>query len=226
MCKRLFCFWTGENKMPPNRIAALNTLSRSGLKVVFIEKYNLDKWILKEDKIHPAYYNLSAVHKADFLRVYFMHHYGGGYCDIKNINESWLDAYDDLYSGNKLVVGYPEIGWKGVAMVGGFEYIKLILNHKKLIGNGAYICKSNTNFTTEWYEKTRKFLDIFASQLQENPANDPEDYKGKINNGKVSKYPLKWSQLLGNIFHPLCYKYRKQIIRNLPPPDFISNYNK
>ena len=225
MTKRLFCFWTGDNKMPPNRVAALNTLSKTGLEIVFITKDNIDEWIIKEYKLHHSYENLSAVHRADYLRVYFMHHYGGGYCDIKNNKISWIDAYDDLYRENKLAVGYPEIGWKGVAMVGGFEYLKLILNSRKLIGNCAYIFKPKTEFTTEWYEKTNKLLDVLAPTLKENPATDPEDFYGKKKDGEVSKYPLKWSQLLGDIFHPLCYKFRNEIIRTLPRPDFLSDYD-
>jgi hypothetical protein len=225
MSKRLFCFWTGENEMPPSRRAALNTLLKTGLEVIFITKENLDEWIVQDDKLHHSYANLSAIHRADYLRMYFMHHYGGGYCDIKNNRNSWLKSYDELYSGNKLAVGYPEIGWKGVAMVGGFEYIKLIINSNKLIGNCAYIFKSKTKFTTEWHEKTTGILDFLSDELARNPANHPEDFRGKKIGGVESKYPLHWSQLLGDIFHPLCYKYKDEIIRTLPTPDFLSDYD-
>lgn len=225
MTKHIFCFWTGDNKMPPNRVEALNTLSKTGLEVIFITKDNIDEWVVKDERLHHSYQNLSAVHRADYLRVYFMHHYGGGYCDIKNNQTSWLKSYDELYQGNSLAIGYPEIGWRGVAMVGGFEYLKLILNSNKLIGNCAYIFKPKTKFTTEWYERTNSQLDLVSVALEQNPASHPEDFYGRKVDGKKSKYPLRWSQLLGDIFHPLCYKYRNEIIRTLPTPDFLSDYD-
>jgi hypothetical protein len=226
MNKNLFCFWTGDNLMPSNRIVALKTLTNTELNIVYLNKNNLQNWIKNDCPLHKSYENLSAVHRADYLRVYFMHNYGGGYCDIKNINNSWLQAYNELNNNKeKFAVGYPEIGWKGVSRVGGFEYLNLLLNCDKLIGNCAYIFKPKTEFTTEWLDKTNELLDSLSSELIKFPASVPEDFKGKKIDGTVSKYPLKWSQLLGDIFHPLCYKYRNKILKSLPMPDFLTDYD-
>jgi hypothetical protein len=72
---RLFCFWTGDNPMTPNRLKALSTMRNSGLDVIFLTQKNIDTWVLDADPLHPAYQYLSAIHRADYLRMYFMHNY-------------------------------------------------------------------------------------------------------------------------------------------------------
>lgn len=216
----LFCFWTGTNPMTPRRKEALSTLELSGLNVILVTQDNLNDWILPDFPLHSGYRHLSAVHKADYLRTYFMHHYGGGYCDIKKVNRSWLPALQQLERSEWFGVGYQEIGWRGVARVGGLHYIRLALNASKLLGNGAYIFKPDTEFTREWYGMLLSKMDYLLPALRLHPAEEPEDYLLKRRNGVVSKYPVRWTQLLGDIFHPLCYKHRFRLGRDLPPPSF------
>jgi len=225
MNRRLFCFWTGSNPMPPERIKALAGMERSGLSVEFITQKNLNDWIVKECPLHSAYPFLSAIHRADYLRVYFMHHYGGGYADIKHINSSWIPSWNNLFESEKWAVGYREVGPRGVAIVPSISYIRLLWNWKYLIGNGAYIFKPSTNFTTDWLNLSNQFLDSKLLELRSNPASVPEDYKGKPTGNSRSLYPIRWSELLGNIFHPLCLKYSKMISYDLPRPNFDANYD-
>jgi len=79
-----------------------------------------------------------------------------------------------------------------------------------LIGNGAYIFKKNTLFVNEWYDKLLLEMD----KLQKFPQ---EAWT------KEYPYPFKWSQILADIFHPLCYKYNENILQYLPAPSF-TNY--
>jgi hypothetical protein len=223
-CERLFCFWTGDNPMSPNRLKALTTMANSGLEVIFLTKENIEGWVLDSDPLHPAFQYLSAIHRADYLRMYFMHHYGGGYSDIKNINHSWIAAAEKLKTSGGYLNGYPEIGWRGVARVGGFSYIWLILNVKKLVGNCAYIARPRTDFTFEWREKANAVLTSNFEALRRNPAQHPEDFKGRWIDGQKSTYPLRWAQLLGDIFHPLCLKYSDHIIQTLNAPEFAIKY--
>ena len=231
MLNRLFCFWTGDNEMPDARRRALRTMSSSKLDVCLITKNNLAQWEVKGNPIHPAYAYLSAVHRADYLRVYFMHHYGGGYSDIKNINDSWVPAVDDLINSNAFGVGYKEVGPRGVAMLRSWKYILLVLNWKYLLGNGAYIFKPGTEFTKKWLERTEICLSRKLNELKSNPARHPEDYKGRKLSKEgghlidYSKYPLRWSEMLGDIFHPLCYEYRGELLNSLPAPDLNSDYD-
>ena len=139
-----------------------------------------------------------------------MNFYGGGYCDIKQINDSWRQYFDELYnSDNYWINGYKEVH-NGVAV----EILKD--KYTDLIGNGAYICKPHTPLTEEWYSSMLLILDNKLEQLIKFPATFPQD-KAEISNGK---YPLKWSEILGDIFHPICYKYKDKLLRTLPPPIF------
>ena len=38
-----------------------------------------------------------------------MHHYGGGYTDLKNTTKDWNTYFDNLKNSNKWVNGYQEI---------------------------------------------------------------------------------------------------------------------
>ena len=135
---RLFCFWTDDNTMSSDRRNALSSLSNTGLEVIFVNQDNLSNWILKNAPLHTSYEYLSSVHKADYLRCYFMHHYGGAYSDVKVIEDSWLPSFEDLEKSDYLINGYREINCIETARGRGLlNDIWLALNFYKVIGNGA-----------------------------------------------------------------------------------------
>ena len=115
---------------------------------------NLNKYILPDYPLHEAYPYLSETHKADYLRCYFMHHYGGGYTDIKPTTKSWIPSFDKLNNSDKYAIGYQEI--KGGVCSNNPIVVQ---KYDELIGNGAYIFKPYTPITYEWREKTDKILD-------------------------------------------------------------------
>lgn len=223
---RIFCFWTDSNPMSNDRNVALASISNTNLQVFFVDESSLPSWVHESVPLHPAYKYLSAVHKADYLRCYFMHFYGGGYSDIKVLEDSWISSFADLNDSDYLINGYPEISCFQTAR--GRSFFKdfwLAINFFRVIGNGAFICKPKTTFTAEWLFRVHKVLDQKFNLLKENPAKDPRDfYLKRFDDGTVSKYPLQWSELLGGIFHPLCLKYSKQILKTLPTPDFSLKY--
>ena len=219
----LYCFWTGDNLMKKDRLDALNSLKNTGLNVILITQYNLKNYLHPDFPLHPTYNYLSAVHRADYLRTYFMHIYGGAYSDIKFTTFDWTLAYTNFLSSSCIACGYTEPSFQGVEGRNIFEKVKLKIHYKKLIGNCAYIFKKNTDFTQEWYYQMISVLDKHEKNLYLNPANVPEDHFNKLINGKRSNYPLRWTEMLGNIFHPLCYKYRNIILHELPTPDFIKS---
>ena len=48
--------------------------------------------------------------------------------------------------------------------------------------------------------------------LVENPAQHPLDQTGvTLPDGNKSKYPLRWAEMLGEIFHPLIYNLRNKL---------------
>ena len=115
---RVFTFWTGSNPLTENRKKCLENIKTViGVPIILITKDNLSEWILKDYPLHEAYTYLSSVHKADYLRCYFMHHYGSGYTDIKYQTGSWLNSFNKLNNDtNAIGIGYKEING-GVAII-------------------------------------------------------------------------------------------------------------
>lgn len=214
---KLYCFWTGKNEMNEVRKKNLESLKNTGLEVILITPDNLDKYI--KEPLHEGFQYLSETHKADYLRTYFMHFYGGGYADIKLFKESWLPYVKKLENDNTWVIGYREVE-NGTAVLDDNKELsnKMKKDYKKLIGNCAYIFKPNTQITQEWYNTMIKKMDDKLNDLKKYPARNPQEVYSK-----EYPYPLKWTELLGNIFHPLVYKYTDHIDKSLPSP-IINNY--
>lgn len=209
----IYTFWTGTNPLTENRKNALDSIKeKSGCEVKLITKDNLDSYILKDHPLHAAYPYLSEVHKCDYLRTYFMHHYGGGYSDIKMTTGDWNSAFDDMDSTTTaLANGYPEVGPDGV----GYEPYRE--QWKSLIGNCAYIFRPNTDLTREWYNEMMQLLDGKLEDLKKHPATHPRA-KREEGNG----YPIGWIEMLGEIFHRVSLKHAPNILMTVPIPVFHS----
>lgn len=216
----IYIFWTGDNEITPNRMKGIKSLEKvSGIKVQLITPKNLPNYIKKEDPLPEAYQYLSLIHKSDYLRSYFMHHYGGGYADIKTYYHSWVDAFDKLdASKDAFVLGYPEVGFWGAAnedMEKGNLERDLYWNWRYLVGNGAFICRPHTKFTEEWHNEVKRRLLSMTDMLREHPAIDFF--------GKEGNYPIVWEWLQGSVFHPLCLKYHKYILKDKAlMPSFVN----
>lgn len=219
----LYCFWTGNNEMSPQRKRCLELLSYTEADIVLITDKNLHEYV-KYDPIHEAYPYLSETHRADYLRTYFMHFIGGGYSDIKVPGGSWSSAFEEIETSDDIYcVGYREINAGSVE-----PYVPQIVqdNWMKILGNGAYIFKADTEFTREWYGSCKKLLDDSIEQLKKYPATHPRQTCSGIHGvGQMPgyEYPFRWGQLLSEIFHPICYKHRNKLSKNLPRPD-LCNY--
>ncbi len=206
----IYVFWTGDNEITPNRERGIKSLEEvSGVKVQLITPKNLPEYIVEDDPLPEAYQYLSLNHRSDFLRGYFMYHYGGGYADIKTYYHSWVPAFDRLDASEAYVLGYPEVGWKG-AKHDGMENEELAhdlgLYWSLLIGNGAFICRPRTRFVAEWYTASRRRLIGYTEQLRRHPARDAF--------GTNADYPLLWECLQGAIFHPFCLKYHDLLLKD------------
>ena len=210
---KLYIFWTGTNPLTPNRNRCLDTMKNTGLDVVFIDTTTLDRYI--KEPLHPAYKYLATHHKSDYLRCYFMHFYGGGYSDIKEINDSWLPAVQELESNeDKWICGYPEVGEYGIPVIDDpINNIMVRKNWKKIIGNGAFICKPNTLLTREWYSNLIQLMDLNLEKLKKHPAKNIFETE---ENRRTSQYPLRWAEVQGMMFHPLIYKYQTHVLNTLP----------
>jgi len=209
----IYIFWTGNNEMSANRRAGVESLvAKSRVEVKLITPQNLNAYILQDYPLHPAFEYLSLVHKSDYLRCYFMHHYGGGYSDVKVCTNSWIPAFDKLQNSNKWILGYREIKRRALAQVEGPIGKDLKRHFLFVIGNCAYICRPYSPFTTNWYRELHNRMDNYAAALEQNPGNIMGDNVG---------YPIPWTNILGDIFHPLCLKYMDNLyISNIVKPTF------
>jgi len=216
----IYIFWTGDNEITPNRIEGIRSLEKvSGVEVKLITPKNLPNYVKDEDPLPEAYQYLSFVHRADYLRSYFMNHYGGGYADIKTYYKSWIPAFEKFENSDAYVMGYPEVGFWGAAnqdMESGCLKEDLKNYWRYLVGNGSYICRPHTRFTAEWHAEAKRRLIGLTEQLRKHPALDPF--------GSNSDYPVKWSGLLGGIFHPLCLKYHDKLLKDKALMPSFENY--
>lgn len=211
--ERIYCFWTGTNPMSDPRKAALSSIIETvGVDVCLVTPSTLPKYILQAHPLHRGFSYLSEVHKADYLRTYFMHFYGGGYADIKLQTGSWKSLFSRLDTLPYLICGYKESGPDDIAN----DSVKDAWS--ELIGNCAYICKPNSDFTKEWYSRMLARLDHLYPALVLHPASHPRDKK-EDGHG----YPVEWNELLGRIFHSVCFTHKNSLLQELPRPVF-SNY--
>ena len=202
--------------MTPTRRKNLEALEKkTGCNIVVVTKDNLKHWEVPHDPIHPAYTYLSAVHRSDYLRGYFMHHYGGGYHDVKEATGPWAPYFDYMERHPECwVVGYAEGGPNCIAGIDDkVLYEKMCQVYSKMVGNGAYICRKGSALTREWFTEVHRTLHEKYKQLQNYPAPHPRAMAQED-----PKYALKWTEICGNVFHPLVYKYLDYVVTGLPKP--------
>ena len=204
--------------MSLQRKACLDSLANTDADVKLITNESLHQYT-KYETIHESYEYLSETHRADYLRTYFMHYMGGGYSDIKYPSNSWSDSFNEIETNEDIYcVGYREIDAGSVEP----DVPQVVRdNWMKILGNGAYIFKPNTEFTFQWYSECKNLLDRSLEQLKRFPATHPRQTYCAIHGGQKMpgyEYPFRWGQLLSEIFHPICYKYRNKISQNLPTP--------
>jgi hypothetical protein len=179
--------------------------------VLLVTKGNLAGYILPDHPLHPAYQYLSETHKADYLRTYFMHFHGGGYSDIKKASGSWIESFTQMNTTDAWMCGYKEIE-------GGVAYAPNADKWRVMVGNGAYICKPQTELTAKWYSEMLALLDSKLDALRLHPSSFPQDCS------EVSPYPIGWNEMLGRIFHRVSYEYSDKIINILPMPVCVGDY--
>ena len=219
----IFCMWTGDNPMSAQRIQALWSIyNNTGCPVALINQSNLQHWVHPDYPLHPAYPYLSATHKSDYLRVYFMHHYGGGYTDIKQTTVDWPVFFQRLRSSDAFALGYQELA-HGIPHVVGALGDEIRAKHAELIGLCAFIFKKNSVLTNRWFNLTNTLLDSKFYYLIANPASHPQDqFNLQLDNSTYSNYPLRWAELLGELFHPLIYELRNHLLLDNINPRFYN----
>jgi hypothetical protein len=236
--RRVFVVWL-RPPMSANRAASLELIRRHvGVETIVLTDDDLPTWVVGDAPLHPAFGHLSAVHQADYLRCYLMHHHGGGYVDLKPLTTTWASAFDRLNATpGAVALGYREIGPQWVASMG-IEDLRwprclhstwwqrrwLQANYWRLMGNSAFIFRPRSALTTAWWTEMTRRLDGFATRLAACPARHPRDHAGFPVDGRPSGYPVPWSALLGDVLQPLALRQWRRLLLTLPPPRF-TNYH-
>jgi len=219
--RTVFCLWTGPEVMSTNRIQALwSIFNHTACPVALVNEHCVEDWVRPGHPLHPAYACLSSTHKADYLRCYLMHHYGGGYTDIKITTKKWGAFFDALAQSDKLALGYTELA-HGIPHIEGEFGDLLRRSHNELIGLCAFIFRKQSPLTEKWLNRANALLDQKFDDLQRSPASHPQDQTGVIlPDGTKSSYPLRWAELLGEIVHPLFHEYRADLLHAPIEPYF------
>lgn len=210
----IYCFWTDDNPITPNRLKGLETMRANlGVPICFLDKKGIEERILPEAPLHPAYQYLSAVHKSDYLRCYFMHHFGGGYADIKiyGRNNNWKRCFDFINIRKDLYM----IGMHEVPNGSPFQEYNTPEMLEIVLSNGFFIVRQHTEFTKEWLARVEEILDSRYEALVSNPASSP--YGGK-------HYPIGWADILGRVLHRLTveqYQKENQKFKNCLRPGWL-----
>jgi hypothetical protein len=206
----IICFWTGDTPMSDARKGCLLQMTETiGYPVCLVTKDMVPSLLHPDYPIHPAYPYLSETHKADYLRTYWMHVYGGGYSDIKRQTGSWKQAIDTFQQSDAYITGYREGGEGAIACP------EVRHEWASLIGNCAYVCKPGTPFTTTWFNRMNALLDQKLDSLRQHPATFAQDCAER-----GGGYPLEWNEMLGRIFHKVCYEFRDRIAYDIPIVQF------
>lgn len=225
MKKVIFSAWMGPGEMSPARTNALLSLfQNTACANVHITRDTVQDWVHPNFPIHPLFGLLSAVHQCDYLRCYLLHVYGGGYADIKYTQKKWIDFFELLARSPAFGIGYTEIGPHGVARVGGALELEMMENYQEIIGVCAIIFRPRTDFTTEWFRRLNVLIDGKRDLLIQHPARHPQDRLGALfQDGSISEYPFRWTEVGGDVFHPLVYENRRFILHADMAPSF-ENY--
>jgi hypothetical protein len=192
-------------------------MANSGIEVVLITNEKLERYILRDHPLHEGYEYLSDVHKADYLRTYFMNFHGGGYSDIKPCNWDWNPYFDELENSDFLGIGAPEDEFELSVTPKIRPWIGKYWD--RLMTNDLYIFKKNTSFTNSWYNTLMHLMDVKLENLRLYPAKLPREAADT----SVTKYPIEWGEILLEVFHPLCFLFSEKLIKTMPTP-ITANY--
>lgn len=213
------CWFGGYKKNLPlmsyKRFCAFKSLVETISVPVLLLTYSNYKSFVKEGyPLNKSFNYLTGVHKSDYFRIYMLKHYGGGYHDIKWRNDGWENEWEkDNWTKNENIwmYGRRESNENAIAYPPGKKYIQK--EYSKLVTMGWIICKKNTIFTNELIKKVENILDNKYDILKQYPGKKSCGYyfDKPFELVKDNCYPLRWLEILGEVFHPLMLKYNNHI---------------
>jgi hypothetical protein len=223
----VFGFWFDDFRaMSAKRLIALNGIfQKIGVPFCLLNSETVLGWEKQDAPFHSAVKYLSSVHKSDYYRAYFMHHYGGGYTDIKQPQVNWMPFFKELdKSTQKIALGYTELRPTGVAINPNFLELNIRDHYRKLIGMCSYIMRPNTELTSDYLNGVHEILDENQKVLAYFPAKSAYDNAdGWFTNIKTG-YPLRWTQIGSEVYHYCLLKHSDGLIQNDAICPFVTDY--
>jgi len=214
----VFIFWFSHSEYIPSfsirRFASLQSLiSNIKVPVIIITQENINDWEVKNNTIHEGFKYLSGNHKSDYLRAYFLYHYGGGYHDIKYREKSWENEWEKFTDSNIWIIGRKELSSDCI----GYNHEKneqwVKNKFDKLVTFGWVICRPKNEFLFELFKKINEIMQNKLHLLKTNPALNPRCSKSYNCN---NNYPIRWLEIMEEISHPLMLNYINHINYTLP----------
>jgi hypothetical protein len=202
----LFLYWIGKEykliKILRNLIY-LHSTNGNGYKVHLINHENIKNYL---DNIPEYFYKLCPAHQADYVRVCVILKYGGIWMDSDTLVLDSLDSLFDFVNNKN-----------------GF----FIRENNKIICNGIFGSKSNSDLLKEWKNKMEIILNIKKeligwTEIGNNLLQGIFDQNKKlfdgyeIFNGSDNMYPINWNNCVKEYLKKPYDNY-KIIIRPFQP---------
>lgn len=204
--RRVFVFWTGDNPLTANRREALAAMKRllEGVEVMLVTSRDLPRWEVPGAPYHPLLEKLSYIHRADYLRAYFLHHHGGGYADLKRPTHGWLEVFETMDAGAAWMAGYRVPVRLMTPNMVDARHEKLMKRWSdRRLGQSAYLARPRTPLTAEWLGEVERRLDSWREELLAHPGNE---------RGSNPGYPVPFNSILAQVVDPLQVKYSDHLL--------------
>lgn len=203
----LWAFWLGGELTAPRRASIEQLSLQHGLTLRLVTDADADEVCVAGYPFHPAYDDLTIVHRTDYLRAYVMHHHGGVYCDVKPFRHPLRPILDQVNTTPHLMAAaYRETTSEYVPELGYQLGEDLKRHYHAVMGVSGFICRPHSRFTAEWMRELTARMDYYADALRRADASRSTPYE------QPDDYPIRWSELLGDIIQPLSLKYNGRVL--------------
>eukprot|EP00123_Amoebidium_parasiticum_P016698 comp23549_c2_seq1/m.39750 comp23549_c2_seq1/g.39750 ORF comp23549_c2_seq1/g.39750 comp23549_c2_seq1/m.39750 type:complete len:372 (-) comp23549_c2_seq1:865-1980(-) len=220
--RNVFVAWFGAGMVGPRYEAYKSILARLGVNVTVVNEMNLSQFSLRENPMHPAVFGnyLARNHVVDYVRAYLLHHYGGGFHDIKPASKSWKPHFDAFNDPGVWMVGSKPRGRFEVECDDTYARAvnetgrcwEVMAAWPNLLSPGAYIMRPRTHLTEKWLTLVHNRLQSKIDDVIAHPALRRRCCRQSESPG----YPFSWNELHSALLYPLQYQYFAHIRQGLP----------
>ena len=224
----VWCYWEGPPMTGNRRLSFEYLQAHIQVPICLITPDNLHHFIVEGHPLPRAFNQLSIVHRSDYIRAYLLHHYGGGWHDIKATEVSYEKVWEEFRNDAIWIVGKREIA-KGAAKIYNADGDFVPDHYQKLIAVPSWVGRPQTSLSADLLSGIEAIIEQNADTLFMYPAKHPREKRISSRNPikrlftiikfKYQKrsihYPLDWT-LFGNVFHPAILKYHQHVSFKLP----------